>query len=394
MQNLLQFVADQRKASPIMKIVNPTLVVGVATLAGLLATGSAQATSYPITAQQRAQAQQVAQQGVPLSALAPDAPDQVTVVPGDTLWGISGRFLKQPWRWPELWGMNLEQIRNPHLIYPGQVLVLERDGDRARLRLAQGATGTVKLGPAVRSEAVNAAISSIPAQVIEPFLTQPLVVEVDTLNSAPRIFRAQEGRVFLGPRDLAYARGVKEPAGTVFHVFRPATPLFDPTGDPKVPIAHEARFLGTAVVEVPGDPATLRVLAAKEEIGVNDRLMPAPPPNIQSYIPRPAPADMAAVVMSIPGGSPVSQAGPTQVISINRGKSAGVEVGHVLEILRRGEQVTDRTGAAPEQVQLPNERYGQVFVFRTFDKVSYGLIMQADRPVQVGDLLRAPTARP
>src|SRR5204863_4093391 len=182
---------------PALRIAACSLVFGTA-----LATTAFAAGNYPITEQQRGTAQKVAEAGVPLSELAPNAPDSYTVKRGDTLWDISKIFLRSPWRWPELWGMNLDEIRNPHLIYPGQVLFLDKTGDRARLRLAQpadsGTTGTVRLSPRVRSSALdNDAIPSIPFNLIEPFLNEAVIFETNELASAPRIVATQEGHVLL-----------------------------------------------------------------------------------------------------------------------------------------------------------------------------------------------------
>jgi nucleoid-associated protein YgaU len=166
--------------------------------------------NLPITQEQRATASQVAQAGVPLSELAPNAPDEYTVKRGDTLWGISGVFLTRPWRWPELWGMNLEQIHNPHLIYPGQQLVLDKSGGRALLRL-QAVNGdddrpleTVRLSPRVRIESLaDTSLPTLKANLIEPFLSEPLIVDDGTLLKAPRIVGAPESRVLITRGDRA-----------------------------------------------------------------------------------------------------------------------------------------------------------------------------------------------
>ena len=189
------------------------LAVLAACLTLATTTAWSQASKLPITPEQRRVADQVASAGVPLSELAPNAPDSHTVVPGDTLWDISKLFLKSPWRWPELWGMNRDQIRNPHLIYPGQVLVLVKVDGRARLQFGQrvggsGADDTVKLSPQMRISALDAnPIPVIPLALIQPFLTDTAVFDTDVLATAPRIVAAQEGHVVLGKGDLAYARG-------------------------------------------------------------------------------------------------------------------------------------------------------------------------------------------
>jgi hypothetical protein len=185
--------------------------IAIAIGASLYAAGAA-AVTYPITAEQRSTAQRVAAAGVELSALMPNAPDSYTVKARDTLWDISKLFLKSPWRWPELWGMNLDQIRNPHLIYPGQVLFLDRADGRARIRLGQAgaaAADDARLAPRVRSQDLTVqGIASIPFHLIEPFLNEAVIFEGDALQHAPRIVATQEGSVLLSRGDLAYVRCV------------------------------------------------------------------------------------------------------------------------------------------------------------------------------------------
>jgi hypothetical protein len=354
--------------------------------------------NFPITPKQRATADQVAQAGVPLSDLAANAPSQYTVKRGDTLWGISSVFLKSPWKWPELWGMNKAQIRNPHLIFPGQTLYLIKRDGRAVLSTDPGPDGTVRLSPRVRSEALDKdAIPAIPAAVIEPFLSKPLIVEADGLNSAPRIIATSEtGRVFIGKGDTAYVRGITDTGITSYQLFRPAKPLKDPeTGQI---LAYEAFYLGTGDITRPGDPATLTVTTSKEEMGVGDRLLPAEKQVTVNYVPRSPEKDIVARVMSIYGG--VDTAGNSFVVAINRGKADGLENGHVLQVWRTGATVEDKTTRASEgmakflgkgeMVKLPDEPTGQAYVFRTFDRVSYALIMGVSRPVTVGDTLKTP----
>jgi LysM repeat protein len=380
-----------------------------------LACGSALAQNYPITPQQRNTAQQVAQAGVPLEDLAPGAPDSHTVKRGDTLWDISKLFLKTPWRWPQLWGMNLDQIRNPHLIYPGQVLVLDKSGGRARLRLADGSQpdGTVKLSPRARGEAVgDGAIPTIPLNLIAPFLNEGVVLSADELDKAPRIVAAPESRVLMGRGDRAYVRG--ELGGIAdWRLFRKATPLIDPTT--KEVLGYEARFVGTAAyvreagtAEVRNDPglaalfkretatttstlpvpATFEILSVKEEVGVGDRLATVPSRDFSSFSPRAPSKPMAGQVVQVYGDALI--AGQNQVVAINRGARDGVERGHVLAVLRDGERVLDRTNERPQEIKLPDERHGLMFVFRTFDRVSYALLLQVQQPVRAGDRFTQP----
>lgn len=378
-----------------------------------LACGSAVAQNYPITPQQRNIAQRTAQAGVPIEDLAPGAPDSHTVKRGDTLWDISKLFLKSPWRWPQLWGMNLDEIKNPHLIYPGQVLVLDKSGGRARLRMADGsvANGTVKLSPRARGEAVgDGAIPTIPLNLIAPFLNEAVVLNDNELANAPRIVAAPESRVLMGRGDRAYVRG--ELGGiSDWRLFRQATPLVDPTT--KEILGYEARFLGTAayvreagsatVAEDKGltnlfktgstnttlaVPATFEILSVKEEVGVGDRLAAVPSRDFSSFTPRAPSQPMSGQVVQVYGDALI--AGQNQVVAINRGTRDGVERGHVLAVLRDGEQVVDRTGARPEAIKLPDERHGLMFVFRTFDRVSYALLLQVQQPVRAGDRFSQP----
>ncbi len=343
---------------------------------------------WPVTEQQRSTAEQVAQAGVPLSALAPNAPDTYTVKSGDTLWGISTIFLTSPWRWPELWGMNKEQIRNPHLIYPGQQLRLVKADGRARLELAgeAGAPGdVVRLSPRVRDLGTEKrAIPSIPAKLIEPFLSRPLVVTADELSKYPRIVATQEGRVFLGRGDTAYARGITDDKVRDYHVFRPARPLFDPDDESrKTPIAYEAFYLGVARVTKGGEVTTLRVEESKQEIGVGDRLVPITAQALVSYVPHPPERPINGRIISIYGG--VNQAGTQSIVALNRGARDGLEVGHVLALLDTGATVRDRTVDGRQFIKLPDERIGEMFVFRVAETISYGLIMRVTKPVKVGD---------
>jgi hypothetical protein len=379
------------------------------TVAALLAAGSlcgahAQSTGdgrFPVTDAQRRAAETVAQSGVPLSALAAEAPESYTVKSGDTLWGISALFLTSPWRWPELWGMNKEQLRNPHLIYPGQTLVLVKGADgRATLRLADdggagslpGAPGdAVRLSPRVRElgAAGRTAIESIPGNVIEPFLSRPLIVGAAELNAFPRVVATQEGRVFLGRGDIAYARGLTDPRVENYHVFRPALPLFDPDdATRKRPVAHEAFFLGTAQVAKRGEVATLRIQDSKEEIGVGDRLVPVQRLAVVSYVPRAPERAVTGRILSVYGG--LVQAGTQSIVALNRGRRDGLEVGHVLSLLQVGATLPDRTSTKRETIKLPDESIGHMFVFRVFDNVSYALVMRVAQPVKVGDRFTQP----
>jgi len=332
-----------------------------------------------------------------------DAPDQHTVVKGDTLWDIAGTFLDKPWCWPQVWGMNRDEIANPHWIYPGQVIWFDRVAGRLRLGNKVGvrsddgsAGGTLKLTPQLRTEGLGRdAVKSIPSGAIEPFLTQPLIIEGDELKDAPRIIATTENHVFIGKDDKAYVRGNLK-GGTSFQVFRPGKPLLDPVT--KRVVAQEAFYLGTLKLTkeaAPGtDVHTFVVASAKEEMGVGDQLMQMPPTPMQNYVPHPPAAQVDARVLAVYNG--VTHAGQNQVVSINRGKLDGLDIGAVLQLYHVGQTVTD-PGASKgwhnlgnPQVKLPDEQIGSLFIFRVFNHVSYGLIMQVTEPVVVGDVARTP----
>jgi hypothetical protein len=381
----------------------------------LVCTAGLHAQNFPITPGQRATAAQVAQTGVPLADLSPTAPDEYTVKRGDTLWAISGMFLKSPWRWPELWGMNLEDIRNPHRIYPGQQLYLDKSNGRATLRARRGADGTtgdtVRVSPRTRYESLaDAAVPTLSPQAIEPFLSEALIVDEVAFATAPRIVATQEGRVLLSRGDRAYARGAysSKDGGTPlsdakgqpidYRVFRNATPLKDPsTGEI---LGYEAQFVGKAelvrgetTASVTGKdgkvsteivPATIDIVVAKEEMRIGDRLVAEPPRELLSYVPRAPTSPIDGQIVSI-YGSAVRFAAGNQVVVINRGSRDGVERGHVMAILQSGAQVTDRTDSPGTQIRLPNERNGLLIVFRTFEKLSYALVLQVSDGAKVGD---------
>lgn len=372
------------------------------TLGLAAATLPAQAVTYPVTPAQRATAEQVAQAGVPLSELASDAPDSYTVKPGDTLWDISKLFLKSPWRWPELWGMNRDEIRNPHLIYPGQLLVLIKVDGRARLALGRGVgdsgMATIKLSPRVRESATDAnAIAAIPTQLIEPFLTDAVVFDSDELARAPRIVATPEGHVLVTRGDIAYARGDLSQA-TDYRLFRNATPLRDPTTHEI--LGYEAPYLGTAELIRPGGtldaangkseivPATLQIRTVKQEVGIGDRLSPVPQRSFTNYVPHAPSQPINGQVISLYGDA--VRGGQNQVVSLNKGSKDGLERGHVLALWRDGRRVVDSTGEKSQEIKLPDERTGVLFVFQTYARVSYALIISVTDAVSAGDRFSEP----
>jgi len=396
----------------------------VAALLGAFCTGL-QAQNFPITAAQQNTADQTARSGVALSDLAPQAPDSYTVKSGDTLWGISGMFLKSPWRWPELWGMNREDIRNPHRIYPGQQLFLEKSNGRATLSTRRGAGGsgssnqsgnTLRISPRTRTSTLaDEALPTLSPQSIEPFLAEPLIVDALEFATAPRIVATQEGRVLLSRGDRAYASGNYADGSTGktlsdekgkpfnFRVFRNATPLKDPTTQEI--LGYEAQYVGqaelvrgessTEVQEKDGErhsekvPATIDIVGSKEEMRIGDRLMPEPPRELRNYVPHAPAGPLSGQIVSV-YGSAVAIVGSSQIVVVNRGNRDGLERGHVMAILQDGERMLDKTDSARTPIKLPNERSGLLMVFRTFENLSYALTLQVTRGVKVGDRFTNP----
>jgi LysM repeat protein len=316
--------------------------------------------------------------------LRPDAPERHIVVPGDTLWGIAAEFLKDPYRWPELWKMNDAQLKSPHRIYPGQVLILDRSGPEPQMKI-----GTlIKLEPQVRIETTAKEIPAIPPQAIEPFLSQPLVIETGAFDKAPRIVATQENRVFTGPGDIIYAAGADEQVKQ-WNIYRPGKPLVDP--ESRETLGIEAIYLGNArTAGKAGEVLPLEITYLKQEIGRGDYVIPASRPEVLSYIPRQPATEINGRVLSLYGG--VGEGGRYSIISISRGKRDGLEMGHVLALYRSGLTVTNRFEVDREKVShtLPDERYGLIFVFRVFERASYALVLEASRPVTAGDRARRP----
>lgn len=320
------------------------------------------------------------------------APDQHVVVRGDTLWDISGKFLQHPWCWPQVWDINRDQIRNPHWIYPGQIVYFDRLAGKLKLGTGNtlGDTPTVRLSPHIRgSQLTDNAIASIPLGEISQFLTQPLIVDVDELAHTPRIVAAREGRVVLGNDDTAYVRGDLQDK-TEFHAFRAGKALKDPASG-KI-IGYEAAFLGDLQLRRSStneqEPHSFVITQVKEEIGIGDRLMPVEATPFINYVPHAPAQAVTAQIASVYGG--VSQAGQNQIVTINRGKNDGIDIGTVLQLQRLGQTMVDTTSSKRETIKLPDERYGNLFIFRVFNNISYGLVMQVTDTVQVGDIASSP----
>jgi hypothetical protein len=315
-----------------------------------------------------------------------DSPDRHIVVPGDTLWEIASRFLKDPWRWPEIWGLNREQVKNPHKIYPGDVVVLEKSPHGMRLRLMddENITKTIKLSPKIRTEqSATSAIPSIPAAAIEPFLSQPLVIEKDGLANAPYILGSSEGRVILSTNNTVYVSGLPEDKGTAWQIFRPGKAFQDPDQKGRI-LGYEATYLGNAKANIFAEVSTVTITRAKEEILKGDRLVPAPDIIFNNYAPHAPELPINGKIISVYGG--VTEIGRGAIVTLSKGKQDGLEMGHVLAIYRRSQEKSLRG----DMVQLPDERTGLAFVFRVFDKVSYALVVQSTHSIRILDAVKTP----
>ncbi len=356
--------------------------------------------------------------------LQPDHPDRYVVVPGDTLWDIATRFLKSPWHWPKIWKIN-EQIANPHLIYPGDVILLRWvdgqpqltvlrkeqptqavDEEPGQVTVVEGTdegitVGTEeaptptgprktignreKLRPRVRSSSIDSAIPTIRPEVIAPFLTRPLAVTDDLLDDAGYVGIGLDGRRTLGDKSLFYARGLKSKDDKYYYIFRKGAPLRSKSSG-KV-YGYEAHYLGDAQLITFGKESKLVVSSVAEEITPGDRLLPvekAPP--LPRYQPR-APDNKIKGEILLAKNS-VSEFGPLAIVAISVGSQQGLEKGHVLRIWRAGVKVRDPINQS--FFKTPNEESGILLVFKVFKEVSYGLVMRSDGPMQVGDVVETP----
>ncbi len=355
-------------------------------------------------------------------------PERHVVVKGDTLWGISSKFLKDPWLWPKVWKLNRSQIKNPHLIYPGDVVFLDYSSGKPELRLLRE---TITLQPGVVEEPLDkVAISTIPLNVIAPFLSQPLVIEKNQLANSPRIIAGQDNRVVLSPGTKIYINKIEEEDGLDWFVYRPGQTLVDP--DSKETLGVEAVYLGDARMTKYGEPASATITKAKEEIFIKDRLVPAGDDAITNFVPHAPETDIRGRIIKIYGG--LAEAGPESIVAISRGSNDGLEIGHVLAINRYGRVIKDpepskeakdksdaktklkelnfevskdtngkpivnfeknstkNGGLAlePGMIKLPDERVGLMMIFRVFDRISYGIIMQASESINTKDAVQTP----
>jgi hypothetical protein len=312
-----------------------------------------------------------------------NVPTSYTVKSGDTLWDISALFLQNPWMWPEIWHAN-QQIDNPHLIYPGDVITLVYVDGVPQLKVSR--TREVKLSPEIRSLDRAEAISALPLDIIDTFLSRTRVTDDATLSAAPYVIGGSERRILVGMSDDFYARGDFIAKRLHYAIYRRGEPYVD--ADSGELLGIRAMDVGAARIKaVKDDIATLTVSRADGEIRINDRLLFGEERTLAStFYPRAPQSVISASVLNIEDG--VRNAGALDVVAINRGDREGLRAGDTLAIFKRGDLVKDRI--ASERIRLPDERIGLLMVFYTYEKMSFGLVMQADRQIDVGDILRNP----
>ncbi len=315
------------------------------------------------------------------------APEQYTVVHGDTLWDLSNRFLVQPWYWPEIWYLN-PQINNPHLIYPGDVISIFYVGGKPYLTVGDGPRVT-KLSPKVRGEDIDAQVYGIPIPAIQQFIIRPRVVSEETLDNAPYILSSIEERLAFGAGDRVYARGFNGDPQGQYTVFRKGEALYDPKTDEL--LGFEAIIVGDGEIIRADDPATFDLAQTKREALRGDRLLPVDFSEVDTeFVPHAPPENTHGHVISL--FDAISQVGTFQVVALSLGERNGIEKGHVLDINQAGRVVADpfeKPGSLVD-VDLPEESAGRAMVFRTFEKVSYALIMETSRSIQYGDSATSP----
>ncbi len=385
---------------------------------------------------------------LPLAAdvvkLNPNHPDRYVVVKGDTLWDISGRFLQKPWRWPEIWHIN-PQIEDPHWIYPGDVISLEyRDGQPV-LTLQRGGAMTqgrnIKLSPSMREYTHDDAIKPIPLDAIQQFLSRPRVVAKEELDSAPYVVASYDEHLIAGSGNKIYVRSIAADAqDTAYGIYRPGEAYRNPGAAEDDVLGYEALYVADATVQKSGDPASLVVTRAEREVLIGDRLLPLSEEPIPYFVPHGPAGEFAGNIIAVVDG--VSQIGQYQIVVLNKGSNDGLDQGTVLGIFQSGAMVRDKLGTEPDEktrkrlqeaheagrihfqredtgaidsalthivndvrenwhaltkrryggvdVELPEERIGDLMVFRSFERISYALIMEISRPVHINDSVRNP----
>lgn len=329
------------------------------------------------------------QQGIDRGVIpvAPDAPDRYTVQKGDTLWDISSKFLTDPWYWPEIWHIN-PQVANPHLIYPGDVLALTWVEGQPRVTLESG--GPVRLSPRVRESPLSEAINAISYDRIAAFTSRPDVLAAEQVKAAPYVVRGRDERLVLAQGNDIYVRRFGDSAiGARYNIFHIGDELKDP--DDGDVLGYEAQFTGQADSKQAGDPATLFMVNSARETTEGDVLLPDAAIVNLNFIPHAPATAIDGTIISVTHGDQRTITGEFDVVAINRGSSQGIKPGHVLAIWEAGEEVRDKSAnAVSKKVTLPDERIGVLMVFKTYDRMSYGLTMESSHEIKAGDKVRNP----
>lgn len=324
--------------------------------------------------------------------LKPEHPTNYVIKKGDTLWDIASRFLRDPWRWPDIWYVN-PQIQNPHLIYPGDEVVLTFKDGKPQLELRRsaerGSLRTVKLSPEIRRESIARAIPAIPTDAIMQFLTRPGVITDDAYDDAPYIVSSEDEHLIMGSGDRIFVRGLDQSQGTRFKIVRKDDVYRAGPGKKGDVLGYEALYVGEAVVERFGQPAVLRITRAEREALLGDRLLPADIKELgENFVPHGPATTLDGHIIGVVDG--ISRIGQYQTVVLDLGSTDGVQRGHVLAVDQAGGEVRDKIAGGRKRVALPDQRAGYVLVFRTFDRVSYALVMKAERDMRVYDMVRTP----
>lgn len=317
-----------------------------------------------------------------------EVPETYTVKKGDTLWAISAMFLREPWRWPQLWEGN-PQIDNPHLIFPGDILYLVYVDGQPRLRVNRGETSrTVKLTPTMRIEPLDLAIPVIPLDQIEPFLLRHRVLSVEELDAAPYVIAGAQEHLISAPGDRIFARGEFVADERSVGIYRRNDVYYDPITQEL--LGYQAKDIGNAQLmsSEQDEVVELEVTRVTEEVRIKDHLLPMEQRVLDAtFQPRAPDEDIGeGLMIAVDGG--VSNIGPWDIVVVNRGTREGLEIGHVLAIYQAGKVIQDPVKR--DRVTLPDVRAGLLMIFETFEKVSYGIVLKSNRPLAVMDKVRNP----
>ena len=315
--------------------------------------------------------------------LATGAPNEYVVQVGDTLWDIAATFLKDPWYWPEIWYVNPD-IENPHLIYPGDVLGLVYIDGQPRITNVRAST--YRLSPQARITPLAEAFKSIPYEDIQAFLTSGVVLEKKQADSLPYLLATRGEHLMASAGNDIYVRGLNESTpGVRYHVVHVGDPLYDP--DDNRLIGYQGIKVGDGTLRRGGDPATVAMTDSVSEAIPGDRLLPETVDIPLNFYPKAPSTAVEGRIASVVGG--VTQIGQYNVIVINRGSNNGLAAGDVLTVWQTGEVMKDRFGGG--KVELPEEEAGTVMIFKTYERISYGLVMEATQAIHVRDIVRNPS---